>query len=63
MSDPNTPAEPANIRILYVGPEITRVQCGDVFARTHLAELGVDEAALLSRGEAELTDDAATVQA
>ena len=62
MADENPAAEPQNIRVLYVGGGIHRIQPGDVFSRAHLAHLGVSESDLLSGGSAELTDDAATVE-
>ena len=51
-----------NIRIIYVGPGINRVQPGDVFTPESLAELGINQADLLSRGDAEWTDLPATVE-
>jgi hypothetical protein len=62
MADENPAETPPNIRILYVGPAIVSVRCGDVLTRAHLASLGVAESELLGRGEAELTADPATVE-
>ena len=62
MPDEKPAAEPSNIRILYVGPGARSIKPGQVFTRAALAQLGVKESDLLSRQDAELTDDPATVE-
>ena len=62
MADDKTAAAPKNIRVLYVGPGLNQVKPGDIFSSASLAALGINPSDLLSRGDAELTDLAATVE-
>lgn len=61
-TEQGAPRAPRNVRILYAGAGITRIRCGDVLTAENLEVLGISVAELVDRGEAELTDDAATIE-
>lgn len=51
-----------NIRILFVGPGNKAYQCGDIFTEDNLIAAGYSPSCMVSRGDAEETEAAATAE-